>query len=151
MSKTIYIKNNLDYAISFTLGEGALKKKIEFDCFRVFNDTGNVATTGVTPLDEDIFKQLYEANRPFKDHVDSGLLVKTKDAGATSVANKMEALAKENATLREQLEQKTKEASTATSEENRALADENASLKKQLEALTKGKKGKTDKDSTEGF
>lgn len=149
----LYIKNNLKYAIAFKLNKGGKEKRFEFDCLRIFQDTGNIATTGVTPIADEDFDALYKNSKVFKDHMDKGYLEKTKEQGATTVANKMDSLEKENKVLKEQLAKKTKEASNATSEELEKTKEENATLKKQLEALKKEKKGKNkDKvDETEGF
>ena len=154
----LYIKNNVKYPLAFKIMKNGKEEKIVFDCLRIFQDTGNIATTGVTPISEEDFDELYKV-KVFKDHVDKGLLVKTKEQGATTVANKMDSLEKENEVLRKQLEEKTKEASMATSEELEKTKEENASLKKQLEALKKEKKkenkdknkNKDKVDETEGF
>lgn len=151
----LYIKNNVKYPLAFKIMKNGKEEKIVFDCLRIFQDTGNIATTGVTPISEEDFDELYKV-KVFKDHVDKGLLVKTKEQGATTVANKMDSLEKENEVLRKQLEEKTKEASMATSEELEKTKEENASLKKQLEALKKEKKAKGNKnkdkvDEIEGF
>lgn len=151
----LYIKNKVKYPLAFKIVKKGKEEKIVFDCLRIFQDTGNIATTGVTPISEEDFEELYKV-KVFKDHVDKGLLVKTKEQGATTVANKMDSLEKENEVLRKQLEEKTKEASMATSEELEKTKEENASLKKQLEALKKEKKAKGNKnkdkvDETEGF
>lgn len=145
----IYVKNNLDYAVMFKAVKNGREVKFDFGCCRIYKDTGNIATTGVTPISEEDFKLLYETHKPFKNHIDKGYLEKTKTSGATSVANKMTALEKENEALKAQLAEKTKEASTATSEETKKLADENASLKAELEALKKGKKIKGKSSETE--
>lgn len=144
----LYIKNNLKYAVAFKLNKDGKEKRFEFDCLRIFQDTGNIATTGVTPIAEEDFDALYKNSKVFKDHIDKGYIEKTKEQGATTVANKMDSLEKENAVLRKQLEAKTKEASTATSEELEETKKENESLKKQLEAL---KKDKEKVDESEGF
>lgn len=154
----LYIKNNVKYPLAFKIMKNGKEEKIVFDCLRIFQDTGNIATTGVTPISEEDFDELYKV-KVFKDHVDKGLLVKTKEQGATTIANKMDSLEKENEVLRKQLEEKTKEASMATNEELEKTKEENASLKKQLEALKKEKKkenkdknkNKDKVDETEGF
>lgn len=147
----IYIKSNCDYALTFTMkDDNGRVKKFEFDCFRQFRDTGNIATTGVTPMSEVDFDFMYNSCKQFKKYVDEGILVKTKESGATSVANKMDSLEKENAVLRAQLAEKTRENSLGTNEDNQKLADENASLKKQLEALKK-KSSKSSVDVSEDF
>lgn len=152
----LYIKNNVKYPLAFNIVKNGKEEKIVFDCLRIFQDTGNIATTGVTPISEEDFDELYKV-KVFKDHIDKGLLVKTKKAGATAVADKMDSLEKENKVLKEQLAKKTKEASTATNDELEKTKEENATLKKQLEALKKEKKkenkdkDKDKVDETEGF
>lgn len=149
----LYIKNNVKYPLAFKITKNGKEEKIVFDCLRIFQDTGNIATTGVTPISEEDFDELYKV-KVFKDHIDKGLLVKTKKEGATSVANKMDSLEKENEVLRKQLEEKTKEASTASSEELEKIKDENKSLKARLEALKKGAEDKKEEDKvdeSEGF
>ena len=136
-----YIKNNLDYAVAFTVTKDSREKKFVFDCFRQYSDTGNVVTTGVTDIEEVDYNFLYKECKQFKKFIDKGFLSMTNESGALGVANKMDALEKENAKLRAELEAKTKEASTATSEEMDAVKAENEDLKAQLEALA-GKKGK---------
>lgn len=136
-----YVKNNLDYAVAFTVVKDGREKKFVFDCYRAYTDTGNVVTTGVTDIEENDYNFLYENCKQFKQFIDKGFLSITKENGALGVANKMDALEKENAKLKAELEAKTKEASTATSEEMNAVKAENANLKAQLEALA-GKKGK---------
>ena len=157
-----YIKNNLDYAISFSVMDGAKEKKFEFDCHRIYSDTGNVATTGVTAMEDTDFDYLYKNCKQFKTFFDKGDLSKTSKEGANAVANKVDELTKENEKLKKQLVQKQKEASGEKTAEleakNKKQADEISDLKKQLEALKRAKKGgkaddKVDDkvDETEGF
>lgn len=153
-----YIKNNLDYAVSFSVMDGAKERKFEFDCRRIYSDTGNVATTGVTAMEDADFDYLYKNCRQFKAFFDRGDLSKTSKEGANAVANKVDELTRENEKLKEQLAQKQKEASGEKTAEleakNKKQANEISDLKKQLEALKKAKKGdKADDkaDETEGF
>ena len=153
-----YIKNNLDYAVSFSVMDGAKEKKFEFDCLRIYSDTGNVATTGVTAMEDADFDYLYKNCKQFKAFFDKGDLSKTSKEGANAVANKVDELTRENEKLKEQLTQKQKEASGEKTAEleakNKKQANEISDLKKQLEALKKAKKGdKADDkaDETEGF
>lgn len=139
-----YIKNKLDYAVTFKTQKNNREQAFTFDCFRVFTDTGNVATTGVTPIPEADFELLYANCRPFKDFVDSGKLVSTSKAEANSVAGKIDDLSKENEVLRKELAEAKKELGTGSSEkvktlekENKAKDDEIADLKKQLESAKK--------------
>lgn len=153
-----YIKNNLDYAVSFSVMDGTKEKRFEFDCRRIYSDTGNVATTGVTAMEDAEFDYLYKNCKQFKAFFDNGDLSKTSKEGANAVANKVDELTRENEKLKEQLAQKQKEASGEKTAEleakNKEQANEISDLKKQLEALKKAKKGNKaeDKaDETEGF
>lgn len=153
-----YIKNNLDYAVSFSVMDGAKERKFEFDCRRIYSDTGNVATTGITAMEDADFDYLYKNCRQFKAFFDRGDISKTSKEGANAVANKVDELTRENEKLKEQLAQKQKEASGEKTAEleakNKKQANEISDLKKQLEALKKAKKGdKADDkaDETEGF
>ena len=153
-----YIKNNLDYAVSFSVMDGTKERKFEFDCRRIYSDTGNVATTGVTAMEDADFDYLYKNCKQFKAFFDRGDLSKTSKEGANAVANKVDELTRENKKLKEQLAQKQKEASGEKTAELEAKYKEQANkisdLKKQLEALKKEKKDdKADDkaDETEGF
>ena len=55
-----YILNTGRYALSFEIEKGGLKKTIVLDRRRLYNDTGNVATTGVTAIEDDDYKLLSE-------------------------------------------------------------------------------------------
>lgn len=150
-----YIKNTLNYSVKFKTIKDGKEQSFVFDCFRTYSDTGNVATTGITPIMESDYDYLYANVKVFKDFVDTGKLVNSKKAEANSVASKIDDLAKENEVLKQKLAEKTKEASTGETEElkkaksdNKAKDLEIASLKKQLEAVKK--KGKSE-DETEGF
>ena len=153
-----YIKNNLDYAVSFSVMDGAKERKFEFDCRRIYSDTGNVATTGITAMEDADFDYLYKNCKQFKAFFDRGDLSKTSKEGANAVANKVDELTRENEKLKEQLAQKQKEASGEKTAEleakNKKQANEISSLKKQLEALKKAKaddKADDKADETEGF
>ena len=106
-----YIKNNLDYAVSFSVMDGTKERKFEFDCRRIYSDTGNVATTGVTAMEDADLDYLYKNCKQFKSFFDRGDLSKTSKEGANAVANKIDELTRENEKLKEQLAQKQKEAS----------------------------------------
>ena len=144
----LYIKNKVKYPLAFKIVKNGKEEKIVFDCLRVFRDTGNIATTGITPVSEEDFEALNKL-KIFQKHFEEGLLEKTVKQETTAEANRNEALAKENEVLKKQLAEKDKESKKL--DETKA---ENENLKKQLEALQKGKtKGKSkDKvDETEGF
>ena len=101
-----YIKNKLEYAVTFKTEKDGRETPFTFDCFRVYQDTGNVATTGVTPIPEGDYDLLYRNCRPFKDFVDTGKLVLTSKAEANSVAGKIDDLSKENEALKKELAEK---------------------------------------------
>lgn len=145
----LYIKNNRDYACTLKVGSGSTERVFTFDCKRIYQDTGNIATTGVTPIDEVDFEMLYKDCKQFKALVDKGDFVKTKKSGATEAANQIDALAKENEQLKRQLEEKTKEASLASSKELEEAKEENKKLKAQLEALVKDAKKDESEDKAE--
>ena len=136
-----YILNTGRYALSFEIEKGGLKKTIVLDRRRLYNDTGNVATTGVTAIeDEDyeilkelpIFKKRFEDKSFALSEVDEEQAMGKPDPQASK-------LAEENKKLKEDLKKAKEEAKKASgdTEAVKKLEDENASLKAQLEALTK--------------
>jgi hypothetical protein len=139
----LYIKNNRKYAVAFTVTRDNKPKRYSFDCMRVYSDTGNIATTGVTEIAESDLEWLKKNCLQCKAMLDSGDLALTsapvKDVVDTAKVEKVE---KENKVLKAKADK--------AESENKALADENADLKKQLEALKKSKKSKADSES-EGF
>lgn len=140
----IYVKNTGRYALAYTYMNGTKESKIEFDRFRLYKDTGNVATTGVTMLDENTFKALKE-NKVFERALKEGVLVQVDEKEAMP-SDKVKLLEQENAELRAKLAAEDKD--KASEEEMKKLADENASLKAQLEALGKKDSKKDDKKET---
>ena len=148
----LYIKNKMKYPVLFKTVKNGREERFSFDCRRVYKDTGNIATTGVTPIADEDYKLLYESSKVFRDHIDKDYLALTKESGVTESANKMTALEKENKVLKKQLAEK--EASTASSEELEKTKAENESLKARLEALKKGAEDKKEEDKvdeSEGF
>lgn len=148
----LYIKNKMKYPVLFKTVKNGREERFSFDCRRVYKDTGNIATTGVTPIADEDYKLLYENSKVFKDHIDKDYLALTKESGVTESANKMIALEKENKVLKKQLAEK--EVSTASSEELEKTKAENESLKARLEALKKGAEDKKEEDKvdeSEGF
>ena len=80
----LYIKNNRDYACTLKVGSGSAERTFTFDCKRIYRDKGNIATTGVTPIDESDFERLYKDCKQFRALVDKGDFVKTKESGVTA-------------------------------------------------------------------
>lgn len=135
-----YIQNTGRCALSFDIVKNGLKKTIILDRRRLYVDTGNVATTGVTAIeDEDyellkklpIFKKRFEDKSFALSEINEEQAMGKPDPQASK-------LAEENKKLKEEkkaLEKAVKESKDAKALKD--LADENASLKAQLEALKK--------------
>lgn len=142
-----YIKNTGRYAIAFLITKNNREVKIELDKRRIYMDTGNIATPGITPVEEDDLKELKKIAR-FNQEVEAGNLNVLDEADVkTTEESKLNKLEEENRQLQEKLKKAEKADVKKVEEENKVLADENASLKKQLEALTK----KNKKEDKEGF
>lgn len=147
-----YIKNNSRYGIAFEITVKGLPRKVEFDRRRVYLDTGNVATTGVTEVDDEVYEALQKNSR-FVKCIKEKELELTEASELASTEKKNEALEAENKKLKAQLKKAQAGTDTKETEEKlKAQADEISSLKAQLEALTKGSANtaETDKE-TEGF
>lgn len=148
-----YILNTGRYALSFEIEKGGLKKTIVLDRRRLYNDTGNVATTGVTAIEDDDYKLLSELEifkKRFADKSCALSLIDEEQAMGKPDPQASE-LAKENKKLKEELKKAKDEAKKAggDSEAVKKLEDENASLKAQLESLTKDKNKAPAEDPTE--
>lgn len=142
-----YIKNTGRYAIAFEITKNNRSVKIELDKRRVYMDTGNIATTGITPVEEADIAELKKQKR-FNQEIEKGALeILDESEVKTPDENKIATLEEENKKLQEQLKKAGKTDVKKVEAEKKALADENASLKKQLEALTKKSKPSED----EGF
>ena len=135
-----YILNTGRYALSFEIVKGGLKKTIVLDRRRLYNDTGNVATTGVTAIEDDDYKLLEELPIFKKRFADKSCALSLIDEEQAMGKPDPQAskLAEENKKLKEDLKKAKEEAKKAgNAEAVKKLEDENASLKAQLEALTK--------------
>lgn len=151
-----YILNTGRYALSFEITKGGLSKTIVLDRRRLYTDTGNVATTGITAIeDEDyellkklpIFKKRFEDKTCGLSEIDEEQAMGKPDPQASK-------LAEENKKLKAELKKAKEEAKNAGDvEAMNKLADENATLKAQLEALTKQNEAPTEAkaDEDEGF
>lgn len=135
-----YILNTGRYAVSFDIVKDGLKKTIILERRRLYSDTGNVATTGVTAIEDDdyklltalpIFKKRFEDKAFSLSEINEEQAMGKPDPQASK-------LVEENKKLKEEkkaLEKAVKESKDAKVLKD--LADENASLKAQLEALKK--------------
>ena len=147
-----YILNAGRYALSFEIEKGGLKKTIVLDRRRLYNDTGNVATTGVTAIEDDDYKLLEELPIFKKRFADKSCALSLIDEEQAMGKPDPQAskLAEENKKLKEELKKAKDEAKKAggDTEAVKKLEDENASLKAQLEALTKDKNKAPAEDPT---
>ena len=132
-----YILNTGRYALSFEIEKGGLKKTIVLDRRRLYNDTGNVATTGVTAIEDDDYKLLSELEIFKKRFADKSCALSLIDEEQAMGKPDPQAskLAEENKKLKEDLKKAKEEAKQAggDTEAVKKLEDENASLKAQLE------------------
>ena len=143
-----YVFNKGRYAQAFEIVVNGRERKVEFDRRRLFRDTGNVAVTGITPVEDDIYDILLE-NKRFKALIDSGEFELTEESQLETSEKVNEALKAENEKLKKELEKAKKETSDKeVKKQMKAKDDEISSLKAQLEALTADKKEDAD---TEGF
>ena len=149
-----YVFNKGRYALSFEIKVKGQEKKVAFDRKRIYLDTGNVATSGITEVEDDIYEILLE-NKRFKKLIESGEFELTEASKVEATEKVNEELEKENEELKKKLKkaekgEDKKEAEKEAEKAMKAKDDEINSLKAQLEALTK--KGSADTDSgTEGF
>lgn len=146
--KKYYIKNTGRYAVAFTIQRNGREFKLELDKRRIYTDTGNIATSGITPVTEEDIEELKKQKR-YNQMIESKELEVLDEKDIISPEeNKIKTLEKQNKELEEKLKKAEKADVKKMAEENKTLADENASLKAQLEALTKGKES-AEKESTE--
>lgn len=138
-----YFKNNKSYALSFRKGEGTNGELVDFDCLRVYTDTGNIATTGITQISDEDYAELQKSKVFFRALQDNEL-VEVDEKEVRSDVDKVKAKDAEIKELKEKLKQsdsgKAVEELEKAKEESKAKDDEIKSLKKQLEALKKADK-----------
>ena len=142
-----YVFNKGRYAVAFDVQYKGLPRSFTFDRRRVYLDTGNIATTGITEVEDEVYELLLK-NARFKELIDSKEFELVDSPKIKDSAD--DALKAENEKLKQELaEAKKKDNSKTSKEEIKAKEAEIASLKAQLNALTKKDK-KADKE-TEGF
>lgn len=149
-----YIQNNGRYALAFEIVKDNRNVKINFDRKRVYLDTGNIATTGITAVDDEDYVKLCKLKRFNK-------LLETKEFELTDITKietaetKVKELEEANKKLEEELEKAKKKSTPADVKKQLEAKDKEISnLKAQLESLTKADNGKAKedkKDETEGF
>ena len=133
-----YIQNTGRYDRAYEIEKGNQKVMITLYRRRLFMDTGNVAVTGITPVEDGDYA-LLEKNRAFardfKDP-DFGLALIDESVALGNTDKRTTELEEENKELREALAKAKKPEVKKLEADNKVLADENAQLKAKLEALT---------------
>lgn len=143
------IKNTGRYALAFTIHKNGKDVAVEFDRRRLYLDTGNVATSGITEVSDEDF-ELLKKNKQFVKALETETFSEVTAEELASTTADSEALAAKDAeiaALKAELNKKAP-AKKELKEKDEALAakdEEINTLKAQLEALSKGK------DETEGF
>ena len=143
------IKNTGRYALAFTINKNGKDVVVEFDRRRLYLDTGNVATSGITEVSDEDFELLKE-NKQFVKAMETETFSEVTAEELAYTAVDSEALAAKDAEIAALKAELGKKAPTKKElkEKDEALAakdEEINTLKAQLEALSKGK------DETDGF
>ena len=141
-----YVANNGRYGVAFEVTFNNRPMKIEFDRKRVFLDTGNIATSGITTVEDKLYNVLL-TNKRFKKMIDEGELKLVDEKALKGTSEELDVLKAENEALKSQLKEVEKK--NNKSKEDKELKAKDAeikSLKAQLEALTKDKKVETNVD-----
>ena len=141
-----YVANNGRYGVAFEVMFNNRPMKIEFDRKRVFLDTGNIATSGITTVEDELYNVLL-TNKRFKKMIDEGELKLVDEKALKGTSEELDVLKAENEALKSQLKEVEKK--NNKSKEDKELKAKDAeikSLKAQLEALTKDKKVETNVD-----
>ena len=145
-----YIANYGRYGVAFEVTFNNRPMKIEFDRKRVFLDTGNIATSGITTVEDELYNVLL-TNKRFKKMIDEGELKLVDEKALKGTSEELDVLKSENEALKAQLKEVEKKNNKPkedkeTNKELKAKDAEIKSLKAQLEALTKDKKVETNVD-----
>ena len=143
------IKNTGRYALAFTIHKNGKDVVIEFDRRRLYLDTGNVATSGITEVSDEDF-ELLKKNKQFVKAMETETFSEVTAEELAYTAADSEALAAKDAEIAALKAELGKKAPTKKElkEKDEALAAKDKeinTLKAQLEALSKGK------DETDGF
>ena len=145
-----YVANNGRYGVAFEVTFNNRPMKIEFDRKRVFLDTGNIATSGITTVEDELYNVLL-TNKRFTKMIDEGELKLVDEKALKGTSEELDVLKAENEALKVQLKEAEKKNNKSkedkeTNKELKAKDAEIKSLKAQLEALTKDKKVETNVD-----
>lgn len=148
------IKNTGRYALAFTINKNGRDVVVEFDRRRLYLDTGNVATSGITEVSDEDF-ELLKKNKQFVKALETETFSEVTAEELASTTADSEALAAKDAeiaALKAELDKKAP-AKKELKEKDEALAakdEEINTLKAQLEALSKDK-DESAASETEGF
>lgn len=148
------IKNTGRYALAFTIHKNGRDVAVEFDRRRLYLDTGNVATSGITEVSDEDF-ELLKKNKQFVKALETETFSEVTAEELASTAADSEALVAKDAeiaALKAELAKKAP-AKKELKEKDEALAakdEEINTLKAQLEALSKNKDEATASE-TDGF
>jgi hypothetical protein len=140
-----HVFNGGRYGVAFEVVVGGKERKVEFDRKRLFLDTGNIATSGITSIDDDVYEALKKDNKRFQKMIKSGELKLVDEETLKGTSEEASALAEENKQLKKQLAEANKK--STPKEVKKQLDDKDneiKNLKVQLEALTKGKDSETE-------
>ena len=140
-----HVFNGGRYGVAFEVVVRGKERKVEFDRKRLFLDTGNIATSGITSIDDDIYEALKKDNKRFQKMIKSGELKLVDEKALKGTSEEASALAEENKQLKKQLAEASKQ--STPKEVKKQLDDKDneiKNLKAQLEALTKGKDSETE-------
>lgn len=129
-----YILNTGRYAVGYIVKlENKPEIKVELDKRRYFQDTGNLATSGITKVEDDVYTALSKL-KDFERRVKAGELTLVDEPKSTE--DTVAELKKENEELKAKLEKggKSKTDNKEAEKQIKEQAAEIASLKAQLEA-----------------
>lgn len=148
------IKNTGRYALAFTINKNGRDVVVEFDRRRLYLDTGNVATSGITEVSDEDF-ELLKKNKQFVKAMETETFSEVTAEELASTTADSEALAAKDAEIAALKAELDKKAPTKKElkEKDEALAakdEEINTLKAQLEALSKDK-DESAASETEGF
>ena len=148
------IKNTGRYALAFTIHKNGKDVVIEFDRRRLYLDTGNVATSGITEVSDEDF-ELLKKNKQFVKALETETFSEVTAEELASTTADSEVLAAKDAEIAALKAELDKKAPTKKElkEKDEALAakdEEINTLKAQLEALSKNK-DESAASETDGF
>ena len=148
------IKNTGRYALAFTIHKNGKDVVVEFDRRRLYLDTGNVATSGITEVSDEDF-ELLKKNKQFVKAMETETFSEVTAEELASTTADSEALAAKDAEIAALKAELGKKAPTKKElkEKDEALAakdEEINTLKAQLEALSKDK-DEAAASETDGF